>query len=550
MNRTTAPYLLLLLLSGLTSCGGEGGDEPADGITLLSPREQLIRLSVDLRGVHPSEAELAAIDENPDLYDDFVGRFQEDPRMLGRMREIWNLRFMTRTGTTYFDPAEAGLSGSSAAIAGSLANEPLMLLSRIIEEDLPYSEIVEADYTMADGAVAAMWDLEYPEGETGWQVAHYQDGRPEAGILTMSTLWQRYPSMGGNANRHRANAISKMLLCDDYLSRPIVLNRAAVDQLTVDPEDAIATNASCQSCHSTLAPLSAHFFGFFNEEEVESLRDGVTYRAENEQNWRDYAGRAPAYYGRPTTGIPELAERIAKDPRFEQCAVQTAWEGLTQRELSSADWAELQAHTLTFQEKGQRLKPLIEEIVTARVYRAGEITDPDLAMRAPVVKTASPAQLASIIEDITGYRMTFSAVDGLTDPSIGIAVLSGGIDGAFVTRPSFDPSVGGVFVLERLAQSAAWDVVSHDFAPGRTEPARLLAYVTLEDTPESNPTAFDGQLRALYLRVTGLPLSDDAPEPGEMMRLWREIADLEGSHEAAWAAVLSVILRDPRVLFY
>jgi hypothetical protein len=50
--------------------------------------------------------------------------------------------------------------------------------------------------------------------------------------------------------------------------------------------------------------------------------------------------------------------------------------------------------------------------------------------------------------------------------------------------------------------------------------------------------------------VTGLPLSDDAPEPGEMMRLWREIADLEGSHEAAWAAVLSVILRDPRVLFY
>lgn len=54
MNRTTAPYLLLLLLSGLTSCGGEGGDEPADGITLLSPREQLIRLSVDLRGVHPS----------------------------------------------------------------------------------------------------------------------------------------------------------------------------------------------------------------------------------------------------------------------------------------------------------------------------------------------------------------------------------------------------------------------------------------------------------------------------------------------------------------
>ena len=54
----------------------------------------------------------------------------------------------------------------------------------------------------------------------------------------MNAVWQRYPSMGGNANRHRANAVSKLLLCDDYLSRPIVLNRSAVDQLTIDPEDA------------------------------------------------------------------------------------------------------------------------------------------------------------------------------------------------------------------------------------------------------------------------------------------------------------------------
>ena len=129
--------------------------------------------------------------------------------------------------------------------------------------------------------LAEALNLDYPVGARGWERAHYTDGRQHAGILTMSTTWLRYPSAGGNANRSRANAVSKMLLCDDYLSRPIVLNRAAVDQLTVDPETAISTNASCQSCHSTLDPLASHFFGFFVYDDEDPTEGGAaTYRPE------------------------------------------------------------------------------------------------------------------------------------------------------------------------------------------------------------------------------------------------------------------------------
>jgi hypothetical protein len=35
-----------------------------------------------------------------------------------------------------------------------------------------------------------------------------------------------------------------------------------------------------------------------------------------------------------------------------------------------------------------------------------------------------------------------------------------------------------------------------------------------------------------------------------MMALWTEIYALEGSVEKSWATVLSVILRDPHILFY
>lgn len=541
--RRWSPLLLLLAACGLES-------EPDDGLTLLSPREQLIRVSVELRGVHPTEEELVAIEKAPELYDDFVDRYLEDARFLDRVEEVWNLRFLTRNGETYFDPADAGLgSVETTRVAASIADEPLKLVRHIVEHELPYSEIVLAEYTMADPILAAMWDLDHPEGATGWEASHYQDGRPEAGILTMSTTWQRYPSMGGNANRHRANAISKLLLCDDYLSRPIVLNRAAIDQLTIDPEEAISSTG-CQSCHSTLDPLAAHFFGFFRYDPSDALREATTYLPENEEGWRDYSGKSPGYYGKPTANLRELAQELSEDPRFTSCAVQTVWEGFGQRAVHDADWTELQALEAAFVDADLRIRPLVRELVLSRSFRAASAKDAALNDRLATVRTASPAQLAAIVEDLTGYRWTFAGVDGLTTPGNGLDVLAGGVDGSYVSTPTYEPSVGAAFVLERLAQSAAWHVAEHDLDPARTEPAKLLAYVTVDTTPDANPEAFDTQVRHLYLRITGLPLAADATEPAELAVLWKQLYSVEASSTAAWSGVVSAVLRDPRVLFY
>jgi len=312
----------ILLLAG---CAGP----PLDEDQALAPRQRLIRLSVDLRGAHPAEDELVAIEADPGLYEVFVDRYLDDPRAAERVRAIFNLRYQTRTGALYLDPADAGLGAVDAArVAAALADEPLQLISSTFEDDASLREVVLADYTMANEIVAAAWDLDYPAGASGWQRATYRDGRPHAGVLTMNTTWMRYPSMGGNANRHRANAVSRLLLCDDFLSRPIVLDRAAVDQLTEDPEGAIASNDSCQSCHATLDPLAAHFFGFFHDEDPDDLDAARTYRPENEAAWREWAGAPPAYFGVPTRGIPELAALIADDPRFESCAVEIVYGAL------------------------------------------------------------------------------------------------------------------------------------------------------------------------------------------------------------------------------
>jgi hypothetical protein len=538
---------MLLLALALTGCGPAA---PEAVTTALSPRAALVRLSVDLRGVHPTEEELAAIEANPDLYDAYVDRYLEDPRYAARMREVFDLRFLTRTGDTYFDREEAGLDAvPEGAVGDSIGDEPLRLLTYILENDLPYGYIVTADHTVADPILAQMWDLDREPGE-GWTVAGWRDGRPAAGLLSMTTVWQRYPSMGGNANRHRANAISRMLLCDDYLSRPIVLDRAAVDLLTVDPENAIATTASCQSCHSTLDPLAGTLFGFFHYDNAESLDDAIAYRPENEEAWRDYSGKEPGYFGRPTAGLVELGENIANDPRFAECAVRTVWEGFSQRTYTDEDWAELTALRDTYDAEGGRLTPVVRALVTSAAYRAGEVSDADLDDRLATVRVVSPAQLASVVEDLTTYRWDFDGRQALTTNDIGMPVLAGGVDSRYVTVPSYTPSLGLAFVQERLAQAAARHVAEHDLADGRTDGAILLKYVTAADTPASAPDAFEAQIRHLYLRITGAPLAAEATEPAALAALWTELMKVEDSPTAAWAGVVSAVLRDPAVLFY
>jgi hypothetical protein len=532
---------LVGMIGLLVGCATEPEGNP--DIIQLEPREQLIRLSVDLLGVHPSEEELLSIESNPDYYQEFVERYLDDPRFVEQMKHVFNLRYLTRTGMTYGQSLDGF---SNAEVAQAINEEPLELLAYIIENDLPYSEIVTADYTMANPLLSRIWNLDYPTDQAGWQPARYLDGRPHAGVLSMNGVWQAYPSMGGNANRHRANALSKMLLCDDYLSRPVVINRAAVDQLVIDPEDAISTNPSCQSCHASLDPLASHFFGFFPMDDEE---DTTLYRPEREEGWRMYADKDPAYYGTPTANLSELGAVMAEDTRFVECAVQTVYEGIGQRIREDADWTKVQKHREVYVSSEFSIKSLVRSIVTDEEYLAKNLEDDELADRLPTIKVVNPYQLSSIIEDITEFKWNFNGVDALTNNGMGLPVLLGGVDGT-VTQRNYLPSVGLVFVQERLAQAAGWHVAEHDLDRNRTDDAILLKFVTVEDTPEANTAAFEEQIRYLYLRITGKPLAEEAPEMEELMLIWDQLHSVKSSPTQAWSGVLSAILRDPAVITY
>ena len=98
----------LLAVAMLAGCQKET-ELPA--YELLSPRDQLIRLSMDLRGLHPSEADLWRFENSDSLvqeamYADYVDAWLAEPEFIGRVKEIFNQRYLMRTGQVYFDTAD------------------------------------------------------------------------------------------------------------------------------------------------------------------------------------------------------------------------------------------------------------------------------------------------------------------------------------------------------------------------------------------------------------------------------------------------------------
>ena len=498
--------------------------------------EVLIRASIDLRGVRPTDDEMAAVEADPTAVDGMIDRYLQDPRFEGRVADLYQEVFLTRNDSYLITAASYGLT-DEAEFSRSVGDEVPRMVGYLAAHDLPWTDLVTADWTMSNETLAQIWPLDYPTGATGWLPAHYTDDRPAAGVLSTNSLWWRYPSTDSNANRKRANAISRTLLCDDYLSRPIDFDRNVnlLDQGAVN--DALATNPACINCHSSLDPIASSLFGFWWYDYT-NPGEASHYYPEREQRWKDYSGAPPAWYGTPVRNLAELGQKIAGDHRYADCAVQHAWELLLRRDTDLADETSLLPHRNAFLSGGLALRPLFKSILSDPLYRAGDTADTRYTSR----KQATPDLLASEIQDLTGYSWTYGGYDLMRTDASGFQTLAGGADGYAVTAPSQTPNTTVLLVQERLAEAAAWYAVNQGSSP--------LFTVDFSETPESNREAMVAQMQALHWRIFGRRVAADGDEVQAGLALWSDLYNVDRSQKAAWAGVLSVLLRDPDFLFY
>ncbi len=502
----------------------------------MDPLSALTRISLDIRGVRPTTDEIAQIEADPTALDALTDTYLHDPRFPGRIRDMWSEVYLTRTESYQIYAYQYGLT-DQATFEQSIGDEPLQIMSYIADNDLPYTDLVTGDWTMANETLGAIWPLDYPDGATGWQQAHYTDGRPAAGVLATNSMWWRYTSTASNSNRKRANAVSRILLCNDYLVRPIEFDRNVnlLDSAAV--ADALKTNPTCLNCHSSLDPLASYFFGFWWYDYT-NPGEASYYFPDREELYRDYTGVDRGYYGQPGYSLSDLGEQIAADSRFPMCATKQAAELLYRRPLTVDDEARLVTHRDDFVSGGLTVRSLLKSVLKDPAYLSGST---DATGYVPK-KMLTADQLASSVEDLTGFTWTYSNYDMLRTDTYGFRTLAGGADGYNVTATATSPNATLVLVQERLAEAASAYVIASD-------PSRLFT-IDFTETPDTNKAAMVAQIQLLHRRVLSHEVTADGDEVNGALALWSSVYAVEGTTQGAWTAVLSALLRDPDFLYY
>lgn len=562
---------------------------PATELELLTPEAHLMRVAVALRGARPSAAELAAVRADPNAIAAIVDGYLATPEFGAMVRDVWNEALLLRVDINRFVlPAVGPLAdrGSEAEYLRDVSEEPLRLIEYVALNDRPFSEIVTADYAIASELGIAVWGatpLAADPGAwlpTGWKKVAWDSGQPMAGILSSGALWFRHPSNGTNNHRGQAELVSESLLCSGFLARdvPLFNNIDLSDEEVV--KTALTTDPGCVSCHQTLDPIASHFFGFpkigANNVRKAYERGGGEcndergfcyplgeYREKQALQWRKKTGRAPNFFGLPSSDLRTLASQIAEDPRFSMCAARRFYGYLMQVDPDDLPDASAAALQQVFLESGLQVKPLIKAIVLSDDFRAVGARAGSAAAGLVGRKTTRPEQLARLITDLTGFEWVatpgaggkgkgkggkqgpdFGEVALLGSDRFGYRAMAGGVEGFQVTEPSFAYNPTRMLVLQTLAAEAAAHVVAQDFALARPQ-RRLLQQI---DEAETAAPAVRAQIAGLYARVLGEAVSADSAEVDAAHALFTR--GLKDSPRRAWTLVIAALLQDPLVAYH
>ena len=537
----------LLLLLG---CPTEPShDSEASVFVALEPARLARRISIDLRGTLPTHAELD-VAVQPGGVDRLIDAWLVDDRLEAHMvdvfAEAWQLRLDVLR--VEFDEFGVGL-GRQYEITRAFGDEPAHLIANVIATNQPFTSIVTTDVTMANALLGELLPIEWVQPDDGaeWRPARYTDGRPPNGVLATSGMWLRYHTTIFNFNRGRAAAMARLLLCVDIAARPVMFG-TTVDESTEGLQEAVSTDPGCLACHAALDPLAGTLWGFWPYEDRD-LGELVNYHPEREALSAESTGVEPAYFGTPVVAAAQLGQMVAEDPRFAMCAARRTAERMWGRTTDGADEADVEQLRDRLIESWN-YKALLRAILASEEYRAGGVvpgaSQADLDRVNPL-RLLSPNTLASLIEDLTGFRWRYRTWDQLDSDDSGYRLLLGGADGDSVRSSSLQPSLSRSLVIRRLAQSAAAAALATDLTASRTD--RRLVGTTTDDLLGLRPgsAAFDAELEELHLLLFAAPPDDvERAAEAELFTTVLAASDAEG----AWASLLAVLLRDPNLWTY
>lgn len=421
----------------------------------------------------------------------------------------------------------------------AVGQEVLRLIEHVVRNDRPFTEILTADYMVANYFSARAYGAEnqhtwrqlqdppfaeYPYDPSDFREirissapSRFSDGYqiPHAGVMTSAMFLNRFPTTETNRNRHRARMVYQLFLDTDILQLGGNRDAAAVD---IDSQVPTLDNPDCLVCHKVLDPVASVFQNWNARGEYRPSHEHDGWHTDMEA--RGFAGKAMDLSSETiNASVRWLGGEMVGDPRFAKSVVKTLHKLLTgqtpiaappEGTPSSAPQARaFRAQNIHFGEiqrafiaANYDLRVAIKGIVTGPYFSAESLeAGADEALHAGTggARLLTPEMLHRKLVATTGVRWTRSGRDRLvTRANDGLRILYGGIDSDNVTERIEDPNGVMLAMQKRMAEQVACEAVARDFF--RPEAQRFLfPQVSVSDSLLDDSDQFDAEVQS---RVT------------------------------------------------
>lgn len=508
----------------------------------LSGALLLRRISLDIRGFTPSIEELERLES--ETIESLTEEILLDPHHEDQLRSLFAEWFLTRIDTFNVDYKDYRLPDEQEfSFVQSVGEEPLRLMAHVGAQDVSWTEILTADYTMANDLLFSIWPLEPLEDEGDWRKARYTDGRPAGGVLMSNGLWWRYYTTPNNFSRTRAMALTNLFICENYLERPIKFEAPSLlerDSLN----EVIRTNPACIGCHSTLDPIAASLFGFWWFDLYDTA-EMTSYHPEREQLGRYFLEQDPAWFGIPIQSPAELPILMAADDRFTSCTVERMAGLLWKREVDVSDFSHLLKLKNDFVNSDLRLRGLLRALISSPPYRVGSPFSGEENVDLMTRRMLSVDQMTKSILRLTGFQWREDGVDVFENDTEGYRILAGGVDGIQSTKSARLPSISRQLSIKRFAQFASSFAIEREMAMESTERILFPGVDFLTLSPD------DVEFSAILSRLYRL-FHARAPSEARIAldkEMWLQVLS-QSDAKQAWASLISVLIRDPAFWSY
>jgi cytochrome c553 len=330
-----------------TTCDGDG----QLGVQYLDNRETARKAAITLAGHYPTDQELESVGSDEGL-DQFILTLTNHELFYDRLREIWNDALLTERGVDagvgntydnapelYDDRAPGYTTEKRTWTSRAMTEEPLRFIEYVVRNNLPFSDVVEGNYIVANPFSAKLYGLPHdrplepgayldwkridfsPAQTTTTQGAARTNAVPMAGVLVTPAFLNRWETTPTNKGRKRARIVLKTFLATDifkFAQRPV--DSTALTSV----QNPTSNSAMCNVCHTVIDPIAGAFRGF-DENNMSRFNPDDKWHDDMLPPGFNTVQMPPQSYG---NAIMWLGAQIPKDPRFAISVAQVMYRGI------------------------------------------------------------------------------------------------------------------------------------------------------------------------------------------------------------------------------